>query len=458
MLTIFKPVYKPFVPFSDADGKSIKTEISFTDGENVLDSKTCYVTGFNKEEFFPLPRVGGRYNITIEQQTCFQARFDPRTVNGKKVIDDHEIFETVYEETKSEIFQNNMEHFIDSKSKGKKEMYQFVNCICETQHNKIHRSRLNFNKKYSLFYKGEMLDDANVKMVNSYVFPKGGKLLKGDELKEHKNNLKNIIINYPQGTTNTIKVDYGVEDGILEQKSIQLTIIYRDIEVSDTLKGLHDGVMYISPTTKRPSEYTNEDFEKEDSQELKQFLEDYGQPQINTVVYSPSEVEKFTHYNCYFRYGITYSAYAEKPIIKNIVKFNVKSTCDFVEIINIKEKYVNYKKHNPIDQLYKNSSLIDKKQISAKDYVPSKDDSNDSESDDEIVTKKDKDTKKNKDSKKKTDTSDEEENNKKSKQDSKKNTNTKDTKNTKQKEKPKEESSDSSDSDEDESSDESSSD
>ena len=353
------PIFQPLNAFTEYNGKRVYCKINkyIDENNNNLNGDYCFVTSFNKEKYSPYPKEGGTYNITSEQRNCFNSTFFEDTVNGKKFLDNHKMFEEnlTNNEIVEAIFQNNQDTYKDKKGKI---MFQYEDNVKEKKYQEgsvVFGCRLNFKQKYFLHYNDEILDEDNRKKINDLVFPKNKPALKGDALKKFKNTL-NFTINYPQGTANTIKLNY--ETDIKEKKGFIIKIIYREVVVSKELKGLHDGIWYVSEDVKKPDAYTNSDFENEEI--LNKFIEDYGPPQFNGTLYTPAEVEKYAKSNSYYRYGIPYEFWADKAIAKKIVSFGVRAYCDFVEIIHVKEKFTeNTKKNNdPINQLYKGNATI----------------------------------------------------------------------------------------------------
>jgi hypothetical protein len=353
------PFFQQLNAFTEYNGKRVYCKINkYVDSKNnTISGDHCFVTSFNKEKYSPYPKEGGTFNITSEQRNCFNSTFFEDTVNGKNFLENHKMFEEnlTNNEIVDIIFQNNQDTYKDKKGKI---MFQYEDNVKEKKYQEgcvVFGCRLNFRQRYFLHYNDEILDEDNRKKINDLVFPKNKPALKGDALKKYKNTL-NFTINYPQGTANTVKLNY--ETDIKEKKGFIIKIIYREVVASKELKGLHDGVWYVHENVKRPDAYTNSDFEDEEI--LNKFVEDYGPPQFNGTLNTPEEVEKFAKPNSYYRYGIPYEFWADKPIAKKIVSFGVRAFCDFVEIIYIKEKFndVSKKNNDPINQLYKNNATI----------------------------------------------------------------------------------------------------
>ena len=359
MLAQYKPVFPTLNELSTYNGKKVYVPLKFVNDNGEEANKTDnYITHFIKEQYGPLPREGGKFNITREQRNCFNTRLDKNDNNSKLIIDDHEIFENAYEEQKEKIYENNTLYEIkDKKSKEvKKELFQFINCIKEKQNEEnVYGMRLNFKPKYFPYYNDEKLDDNNRKNMNNLIFPKNKPILRGDKLKEHKNNLE-FDINYPQGSTETKRIKY--KDDIEEKKEFSIRVIYREVVLSKDLKGEVDGIRYIDEDTKKPDEYNNDDLDDEEN--LTQFIEDYGQPTNDLIIETPEELEKYCRPGSYYRYGISYEFQSEKSVPKKVVECGVRAFCHFVEIIFIKQQYKksNNKINSAVDQLYKKSSMI----------------------------------------------------------------------------------------------------
>jgi hypothetical protein len=360
MLTQYKPVFPTLNELSTYNGKKAYIPLSFVNDNGEEANKTdYYITHFIKEQYGPLPREGGKFNITREQRNCFNTRLDKNDNNSKLIIDDHDIFETAYEEQKEKIYENNTLYEIKKDKKGKetkKELFQFINCIKEKQNDEnVYGMRLNFKPKYFPYYNDEKLDDNNRRNMNNLIFPKNKPTMRGDKLKEHKNSLE-FDINYPQGSTETKKIKY--KNDIEEKKEFSIRVIYREVVLSKDLTGDVDGIRYINEDTKKPDEYNNNDLDDEEN--LTQFIEDYGQPTNDLIIETPEELEKYCRPGSYYRYGISYEFQNEKSVPKKVVECGVRTFCHFVEIIFIKQQYtkLNNNNNNAINQLYKKSSMI----------------------------------------------------------------------------------------------------
>lgn len=360
MLTQYTPVFPTLNELSTYNGKKAYVPLSFVnDNGEEADKTDNYITHFIKEQYGPLPREGGKFNITREQRNCFNTRLDKNDNNSKLIINDHDIFESSYDEQKDKIYENNTLYEIKKDKKGKeikKELFQFINCIKEKQNEEnVYGMRLNFKPKYFPYYNDEKLDDNNRKNMNKLIFPKNKPTLRGDKLKEHKNSLE-FDINYPQGSTETKRIKY--KDDIEEKKEFSIRVIYREVVLSKDLKGEVDGIRYIDENTKRPDEYNNNDLV--DKENLTQFIEDYGQPTNDLIIETPEELEKYCRPGSYYRYGISYEFQNEKSVPKKVVECGIRAFCHFVEIIFIKQQYTNSnnKISSAVDQLYKKSSMI----------------------------------------------------------------------------------------------------
>ena len=361
MLAQYKPVFPTLNELSTYNGKKAYVPLSFVNDNGEEANKTdYYITHFIKEQYGPLPREGGKFNITREQRNCFNTRLDKNDNNSKLIIDDHDIFEISYEDQKEKIYENNTLYEIKKDKKGKetkKELFQFINCIKEKQNEEnVYGMRLNFKPKYFPYYNDEKLDDNNRRNMNNLIFPKNKPTMRGDKLKEHKNSLE-FDINYPQGSTETKKIKY--KNDIEEKKEFSIRVIYREVVLSKDLTGDVDGIRYINEDTKKPDEYNNNDLDDEEN--LTQFIEDYGQPTNDLIIETPEELEKYCRPGSYYRYGISYEFQNEKSIPKKVVECGVRSFCHFVEIIFIKQQYTksnNNNNNSAVNQLYKKSSMI----------------------------------------------------------------------------------------------------
>jgi len=363
MLTQFKPVFPTLNDLSTYNGKKAYVPLTFVNDNGEEANKTeYYITHFIKEQYGPLPREGGKFNITREQRNCFNTRLDKNDNNSKLIIDDHDIFEISYEEQKEKIYENNTLYEIKKDKKGKdgkeskKELFQFINCIKEKQNDAtVYGMRLNFRPKYFPYYNDDKLDDNNRRNMNNLIFPKNKPTMRGDKLKEHKNSLE-FEINYPQGSTEHKKIKY--KDDIEEKKEFSTRVIYREVVLSKDLKGVIDDIRYINEDTKKPDEYNNTNLN--DDTILTQFIEDYGQPTNDLIIETPEELEQYCRPGSYYRYGISYEFQNEKSVPKKVVECGVRSFCHFVEIIFIKQQYAksNNNNNSAVDQLYKKSSMI----------------------------------------------------------------------------------------------------
>lgn len=392
MFAKYKPVFTTLKPFDEYNGKTVNIPINFV-SENGEKSNEMYLTNFNQEKYVPLPKEGGKFNLTRAQRNCFQSRLDKKNPNARQIIENHEIFETIYEETKEKIFKNN-----ELKNSKGRENFQFINCLKEkgkdpdyTSEN-IYGIRFGFKTRYCPYYNGEKLNEANRKIFTKSIFP-NGKVKRGEELKKYKETLE-FNINYPQDTDNKKLVKYNE---IEEIKEFNVRIVYHEVTVSNELKGLVDGVRYISNDTKKPDEYTDLD----DEEQIEQFVNDYGKSE-SFVVETPEELEKYLGYQSYYRYGdISYEFYCDKPEKKKIVDCGIRAYCAFVQIVNIKTDFKKSSNENDniMNKLYKNTlnkntqnSDEDKSNNNSKSDTESKKSENENESESESESESDSDS------------------------------------------------------------------
>ena len=348
-------VIAPFPDFSttNASGKRYISKI-----ENAKDN--VIVTHFRHSKYSPFPKEGGKFNITNEQRDNLSFNFnednDEEHVekygdnknNDKKTMECLNSFTSQYNIQKEKVFSNNTSKA--KKGKSVSDNYFFLPLLKdnneEGEKNKSITSRFAFNKKFTLYYKGEKIDDANNKIINNALFPKGGKSKKGDEFKKWKESLT-FNIYWPQGSQEKILVPYTDMD---EKKEFKVNVIYREIE---------DPVDKI----RKPNEFSNEDLEDPDT--LEEFNSLYGEPQIMTIE-TPQELEKYYKAGTYSRIGYIVPEFwvEANPIAKGKqMDAGFKTYCECIDIIYIKTKFTNTNsnKNNIVNKMYKNMAFDVKK-------------------------------------------------------------------------------------------------
>lgn len=368
-------VITPFADFSttNPNGKRYVTTI-----ENAKDN--VYITEFRKNKYSPFPNEGGKFNITNEQRDNLSFNFNEgvddeyikkygnNSKNDKKTIELLNKFTNEYNRQKDNIFINN-------KSKAKKgklvsDNYFFMPLLKdnndEGETDKSITFRSSFFKKFTLYYKGTKLDEANKKIINNVLFPKGGKPKKGDEFKKHKET-STFNIYWPQGSQEKILVPYS---DLEEKKEFKVDVIYREVETDEDIK--------------KPNEFTNENLDKQEV--LEEFNSLYGEPKMMTIE-TPQELEKYCK-SAYYRIGFTVPEFwvEANPSAKGkLMDCGFKAYCVCIDIVNIKTKYENMgtSKKSVVNMMYKNMAFDNKKASIANKEESSSKSSEETNSDEE---------------------------------------------------------------------------
>lgn len=225
----------------------------------------------------------------------------------------------------------------------------------EGEKNKSITFRSAFNKKFTLYYKGIKLDEANMKNINNVLFPKGEKLKRGDELKKHKDTCS-VNIFWPQGSQEKVLVKYSEFEN---KKEFEVELIYREIEMDKLVKKFKNGEKII-----KPNEFSNEDLE--DSETLEKFNSLYGEPQ-NITVETPQELEKYCK-SAYYRIAYTVPEFwvEANPTAKGkLMDCGFKAYCVCIDIVNIKTKNENNASanNNVFNKMYKTLALKNKETV-----------------------------------------------------------------------------------------------
>jgi hypothetical protein len=320
--------------------------------ENVI------ITPFRRTKYSPFPNEGGLFNITNEQRDYlafnynesvddeYIEKYGDNTENDKTAMNILNGYTTLYNAQKEKIFENN-------KSKAKKgklisDNYFLIPLLKdnndEGEKTKPITFRTSFNKKFTLYYKGEKLDIMNNKIINNTLFPKGGKSKKGDEFKKFKESLTFNIF-WPQGSQEKLLVPYS---DLEEKKEFKINVIYREIETDEKIK--------------KPNEFTNEDLENPDI--LEEFNKLYGEPKT-MVIETPQELEKYCK-AAYYRIGFIVPEFwvEANPSAKGKqMDAGFKAYCVCIDIVNIKTKYANTasNKNSIVNKMYKNMAFDNKK-------------------------------------------------------------------------------------------------
>jgi len=348
-------IIPPFPDFSttNASGKRYISKI-----ENAKDN--VIITHFRHSKYSPFPKEGGTFNITNEQRDNLSFNFNEgnndehvekygdNAQNDKKTMDCLNSFTNLYHLQKEKIFSNNTSKA--KKGKPVSDNYFILPMVRDNNEEgekiKSITSRFSFNKKFTLYYKGEKLDEANNKIINNALFPKGGKSKKGDEFKKWKDSLT-FNIYWPQGSQEKTLVPYVDME---EKKEFKVNVIYREIE---------EPVEKI----KKPNEFSNEDLEDPDI--LEKFNSLYGEPKIMTIE-TPQELEKYLKPSTYIRIGYIVPEFwvEANPIAKGKqMDAGFKTYCVCIDIIYIKTKFTNANtgKNNIVNKMYKNMAYDGKK-------------------------------------------------------------------------------------------------
>ena len=337
------------------------------------------ITPFRRTKYSPFPSEGGIFNITNEQRDYISLNYNENvdeeyiekygdnTINDKFSMNILNSFTAQYNLQKEKIFENN-------KSKAKKgklisDNYFFLPLLKDNNEEgekiKPITFRTSFNKKFTLYYKSEKLDLANNKIINSTLFPKGGKPKKGDEFKKFKESLSFNIF-WPQGSQEKILVPYT---DLEEKKEFKVNVIYREIETDEKIK--------------KPNEFTNDDLN--DPEILEEFNKLYGEPKT-MVIETPQELEKYCK-SAYYRIGFIVPEFwvEANPSAKGKqMDAGFKAYCVCIDIVNIKTKYTvsNTNKNSIVNKMYKNMAF-DKNKNDIVENKKEKTNSNKSEEDDE---------------------------------------------------------------------------
>ena len=338
------------------------------------------ITPFRRTKYSPFPSEGGQFNITNEQRDYISLNYNEavdeeyiekygdNSINDKYAMNILNSFTNQYNLQKDKIFENN-------KSKAKKgklvsDNYFFLPLLKDNNEEgekiKPITFRTSFNKKFTLYYKGEKLDVANNKIINNTLFPKGGKPKRGDEFKKFKESLS-FSIHWPQGSQEKILVPYS---DLEEKKEFKVNVIYREIETDEKIK--------------KPNEFTNDDLD--DPLILDKFNKLYGEPKT-MIIETPQELEKYCK-SAYYRIGFVVPEFwvEANPSAKGKqMDAGFKAYCVCIDIVNIKTKYAvsNNNKNNIVNKMYKNMAFDKNKNDNIIENKKEKSDSSKSEEDEE---------------------------------------------------------------------------